>query len=89
MATNRKKLKCICHKVCSAKGLVTPFSSKSWKKFQEAAPIWHDHIYDEQLDRLKMTCHMGVITGSAINGIQMQNIWRDKKQATKSMETLP
>ena len=44
---------CLCHKVISAKGKVTPFTAVSWKKFQEAALIWKDDVSIKHSEYLK------------------------------------
>ena len=46
MNTNKstRKTVCVCHKVTSARGKITPFTFVSWKTFQKAAIIWNDDI---------------------------------------------
>ena len=53
MDKSNKNSVCVCHKVPSAKGNITQFTATSWKKFQEVAPIWNDHIYAKYYEHLK------------------------------------
>ena len=68
---------CISKVLPGAKGKVILFTEVSWKKFQEAVPVWNDDIYETYQDHIQNNMLLLAIAENVISIIQINVIWKE------------